>query len=72
MVVGGPGACSPGFLLKRFILKVPKHVIINLKIDNFKDNNSTNNKNNADQHVTTKVNTSTFLIQGDVGLKFFF
>ena len=48
------------------IISVPKYVIINLKINDFKDNKSTTqilchlfSKINPDAHVSTKINTFT-------------
>ena len=37
VIMWGLGACSPAFFLFWRILSVPKHVNINLKVNNFKD-----------------------------------
>ena len=65
---GGLGACSPEKNDKNgaiwCILSVPKNVIMNLKINNFKDNKSTTTKSICqkylDVHFCTKVNIFTF------------
>ena len=65
---GSGGICSQIFFDKNgaiwYILGVPKYVIINLKITNFKDNKSTTTKIMrhifSHVHVSTTINTITF------------
>ena len=67
---GGPWACYRGKNHKNgaiwCILSVPKYVIMNLKITNFKDDESTTkiirifSNINPDVHASTKINTFTF------------
>ena len=72
-MLGDAGTCSPGKNDKNgaswSILSVPKYVIMNLKMNNFKDNKSTTTTKifaiilsniNLYEHVITKVNILIF------------
>ena len=73
LVLGESGPCCPDFFYKNgaiwCILSVPKYVIINQKINNFRIINQQQpklcamlfSKTNPGAHISTKINTLTFL-----------